>query len=250
MNKNLANLPEAVGTIATMPQGDGTLWGTLYTTAYPNGIVLNSKADYDALSGGTGSSTNHNFSVNGLSINAGTITKFSFGSACAYTRDSFLTYCTALTSLEHTEVLLDVGDNFLFMCTSFNSPLDLSNVTKIGKSFLYGLRNFNSELKMPKVVEIGTNFMQGCSSFTQQLVFPASLSSIGIAFMYGMDNFVGPLIINTAASSPTDNSTLASGWNDRPAYVQGVTITGIGAPGWRAALPDRNSNPYRKLILA
>lgn len=66
----------------------------------------------------------------------------------------------------------------------------------------------------------------------------------------GTGRFVGPLNIETTATPPTDMYTLSVAPSTAPAYTQGVTLTGPGAQAWKDALPDRASNPYRKLILA
>ena len=71
--------------------------------------------------------------------------------------------------------------------------------------------------------------------------------------MYECNNFVGPLVCNCPATSlPTtgsNNEMLATNSNTSPMYTTGVTLTGTYASDWKTALPDRDSSPYRKLIV-
>ncbi len=224
--KNLANLKLAVDDI---PLGDGTEWGTLYTTAYPSGLVLDGENSYKTL--GTGTSASSMITVNGVSIGKDSIIGFSFGRSCTYAPSSFLMRCVRLASLEHTEVLTEIGNQFLRECNDFNAKLNLKNVTKIGYRFL-----------------------DYCYKYSQPISLSAKLESVGYGFMCNMRSFVGPVQIETDATPPDRANlyySLAGATSGTDSYREGITITGSKAPIWKEALPDvaSSSSGYRKLIL-
>lgn len=225
--KNLANLKLAVDDI---PLGDGTEWGTLYTTAYPDGLVLDSEKSYKAL-GNSSAGSDVKLYPNNIAIEKGSITGFSFGKNCTYAPLFFLTNCIHVVRLDHTAVLRTIGDSFLRFAKDFNAPLNLRNVTSIGSLFL-------SE----------------CITFAQPIYLSPKLDTIGSGFVSRVRKFVGPVYIDTTAI-PADRSnsynSLSSIASFDDTYSQGITITGPGAAAWKEALPNVQStaNGYRKLIL-
>lgn len=116
------------------------IWGILYTTEYPDGYYLKDKADYDGLQGFN--SSTYTLPTSGLTINVGTIRKFSFGTNCTYTPDGFLSQC-AVEKIEHFERVNTIGSDFLVACTRFNQPLTFgSNITSIGISLMNWCNSF------------------------------------------------------------------------------------------------------------
>jgi len=206
--RNLANL---AGTIEGADRGgDGTLWGTLYTTVYPEGLVLETYQDYMAL--GIGGDSNTYLAVNGKNIRKYSVVKFSFGRGCVYAPDYFLYQCTQLRILEHSEVLLGIGQ-FFCSCSGLNGQpgytpyLDLSHVESVGTYLLYDCRAFGS-VTQPPIVNIGE------------------------------------------CPPPTDAGSLSCVVKPFDGGFYTIALAGANAAAWKAALPDSTSSPYRKLILA
>lgn len=187
--------------------------------------------------------------------------------------DSFMNGCYNFNQpLVIPSTTTAIGTNFLNSARTFDQPLTLSmNITSIGNYFLGQAKCFNQPLTLPSSLStIGQYFMEGCQAFSQPLVIPNGVTSIGNSFMSGClsfdkkltlpstvtsvgTNFLGTgyvfttLETNTTAS-PTDNYSLATYANGTKMYIKGVTITGTGRSTWLANLPNRGSNPYRKLI--
>lgn len=159
-------------------------------------------------------------------------------------------------SLTNAPIILDnvksIGDSFLSGCTDFNQPLSLPKIRTIGSLFLNGDSSFNSLLTLNSDLEvIGNRFMYGCSGFAQTFSIPSGLVyGPGERFMHNCNNFIGPLICNSASASiPSDNYALGTTTSTAVMYTTGVTLTGPYAAQWKAALPDRTTSPYRKLII-
>lgn len=144
--------------------------------------------------------------------------------------------------------ITSIGSYFLSQAWCFNQPLTLpSSLLTIGQYFMEGCKAFSQPLVVPNgVTGIGSNFMQGCISFGKKLTLPSTVTSVGTSFL-GQGYTFTTLETNTTAS-PTDNYSLATYNNGNKTYLEGVTITGTGASAWVAALPNRTSSPYRKLI--
>lgn len=94
---------------------------------------------------------------------------------------------------------------------------------------------------------IDINFCQEQLSLKGPIEIPSSVTSIGSNFLHNSTNFTGPLIVNTT-HSPTDNNSLAARYSSAKMYTTGITIKGSGRSSWLTNLPNRDSNPYRKLI--
>lgn len=116
------------GSAPSEPEGDGTDWGTLYTTQYPDGLALTSKADYDTL--GTYSAATASVAIASKSIVANTITGFSFGKNCTYTPNSFLINCISLTrAMVIPSFVTTIGQSTLRNCNDFTGPLTINTMT-------------------------------------------------------------------------------------------------------------------------
>ena len=159
------------------------------------------------------------------------VSGFQFGTLATTTPPSFLTMAENLTSLDWTYAtsLTSIGNGFLYGCTSFDSPITIpSSVTTIGAFFMYG-----------------------CSSFDSPITIPSSVTTVGALFMHGCNAMVSTVYCNAPASgAATSNDTFSVNSSDEAAYTTGITLGGTYASDWKAKFPDRNSYPYRKLILA
>jgi hypothetical protein len=146
--------------------------------------------------------------------------------------------------------LSSIGDYFMYYCYSFNQPLTLpSGLSSIGSSFMYYCYAFNQPLTLPSSLSsIGNNFMSNCFAFNQPLTIPSGVSSIGDYFIskcYALST-----IIWNANVYPTDNNSLSQDINTKTdsTYGAGIKVYGTRRAQLMSALPNRTSNPYRKLI--
>ena len=125
--------------------------------------------------------------------------------------------------------LATIGEHFMEYCILFNQPLDLSYITSIGSNFLTGCYSFNQPITIPSGITLGTAnnyyFMHRCDSMTSTITINASADAIGSS------NFILSTVNNSA-----------------PCYTTGITLAGTYASAWKTKLPDRNTQPYRKLI--
>jgi hypothetical protein len=108
---------------------------------------------------------------------------------------------------------------------------------------------FNQPLTLPSgLSSIGNNFMHYCYAFNQPLTLPSGLSSIGIYFMYNC--YALSTIIWNANICPTDNNSLSQDINTKTNSTNGAGIKVYGTKRAEliSKLPNRTSNPFRKLI--
>lgn len=269
--------------LTIVQQGGGiTTYGTVKYTE--NGVdktvEMVTEDDYLELTlGGVGST----IEINNISINKSWIKEVTVGDGVVYLPNSFCIGCNYMTSVNlsssihyigsnvfqggsllnsplNLQNVRSIGSNFLQNCSAFNQPISLPKVDEIGDYFLFGCSSFNSEITLnDDILTIGSRFMHGCSSFAQSFTIPSGLLSSnfltknpGERFMHNCNNFVGPLVCNAPVDSskiPTDNYALATTSATAAMYTTGVTLTGTYAAQWKAALPDRTSSPYRKLIV-
>lgn len=270
--------------IASIPSGGGTItsYGTVkYTeSGVDKTVEMVTEGDYLKLTlGGAGST----IEINNISINKNWIKEVTVGDGVAYLPNNFCYGCNYMTSVNLPNSVHYIGAGVFQGGLSLNSPLNLQNVRYIGANFLQSCSAFNQPISLPKVDEIGSyfmmdcssfdseitlndgllmidsRFMYGCYSFAQQFTIPSGLLSSnfltknpGERFMHKCNSFVGPLVCNAPVDSskiPTDNYALATTSATAAVYTTGVTLTGPYAAQWKAALPDRTSSPYRKLIV-
>lgn len=266
--------------IASIPSGGGiTSYGTIKYTenSVDKTVEMVTEDDFLELTvGGDGAIIR----INNTDINKSSIKEVTVGDNVQYLPDKFCVGCAQLTTLTLPNSIHYIGNNVLQNCALLNSQLNMSNVRFIGSNFLYNCTTFNQPILLPKIDEIGdyfmfgcssfnsvitlndgllmigSRFMQGCSSFVQSFTVPSGLldSNVfvynpGERFMHNCNNFTGPLVCNTSTKIPTDNYTLGTTSSSAAVYTTGVTLTGPYAAQWKAALPDRTSSPYRKLII-
>lgn len=155
------------------------------------------------------------------------------------------------SSITLPSTLKTIGNAFLSYgsgCPRFNQPITLPNgLTSIGNSFLSYARSFDQELVLPSTLtSVGSSFLAYCTALSHTLTIPATLTTFGNYFMSSQYQMKALVVEGT--NSPTDNYSLSEDGPNARAYVKGITLTGAGASAWMTNLPNRTSNPYRKLI--
>lgn len=265
--------------IATIPTG-GSLanYGTI---TYLDGnneeqtLTLATEDDFVELSIGYAIDV---LNINNTSVVKGNITSVTIADGVQYLPNNFCRDCSSLTSTSLPSSIHYIGDNVFGSCTAFNSTLNLTNVKYIGEYFLVGASSYNQPISLPNIDIIGRYFlnscsafnssitlndntkvisdyfMNSCSNFAQSFSIPSGLEQpIGGRFMYMCNSFTGTLTCNSSltptATGSALNQILATTSNTAPMYTTGITLTGTYANDFKTALPDRDSSPYRKLIL-
>lgn len=117
---------------ASEAEDDGTEWGTLYTTDYPDGLVLEDEASYQALA--TSRTDDRSaIMVNGISLAARTVKGYTFGKNCTTIGVSFLRMCTGFDqNLIIPSYVTNIdGIGFMFKCDSFTGILTVNTSVAI-----------------------------------------------------------------------------------------------------------------------
>ena len=265
--------------IATIPTG-GSLanYGSITYLDANNEeqtLTLASEDDFIELSiGGSDSVIN----INNTSMTKNKITSVTVADGVQYLPNRFCIGCTGLTSATLPSTIHYIGNNVFSNCSALNSALTLINVKYIGEQFLYGSTSFNQSISLPNIdiidgyflngcsafnssitlndnmKTIGQRFMDSCTNFAQPLSIPSGLEQpIQTRFMYLCNSFTGPLACNSSLM-PTGtgsqlNQILSTTDSSASMYTTGITLTGTYASDLQTTLPDRDSSPYRKLIV-
>lgn len=131
----------------TIPNDDGTEFGTIYTTDHPEGLALASLTEFSVNMAFGYNRPNITVQNNAYTIPLANVTGFSFGKQCKVTPAWFLCNCPNLTKLECMGGLTEIGSNFLASATSFSQDVTLSaNLTKIAAGFLDRCSNYTGLL--------------------------------------------------------------------------------------------------------
>ena len=97
------------------------------------------------------------------------------------------------------------------------------------------------------MISISNDFLSYCYGFNQPLNLPNGLTSIGNYFLYHCYSLTK--LEYNASVYPTDNNSLSQNINTKTsASGTGIKITGTNAEELKVALPNRTSNPFRKLV--
>lgn len=261
--------------IASIPSGGSiSSYGTIKYTEndVDKTIEMTTEEDFLAL---TLTSYGYTIEINNTEINRTWIKEVTVGDGVQYLPNNFCYACDNMTTVNLPSTIHYIGDNVFYSDPALNSPLDLQNVRFIGSNFLYQCSSFNQPISLPKVDEIGNYFMSGINSFNSTIILNDDMFSIGARFMlgcrgfaqtfnipsgliygpgerfmYNCQNFIGPLVCNSASSTiPNDTYALGTSDSTTVMYTTGVTLTGPYAAQWKAALPNKTSSPYRKLII-
>lgn len=237
--------------IATIPSGSTVGWGTLTyidSNNIEHEVTIQNEDEYLSL----GNANDPVVTIGGASFNLRSITVVNLGVRAAYAPANFLYNCNKLREITGVENLIYVEDSFLFNCSELNCNLYFDELIHAGGSFLYHCSKFNGNITIPKIRYIGSSFMNTCSSFDKTLTIPDNFSSTqaGTAtyFMYNCKNFTN-LICNSGVVFAGGNNSLSTNDNSAPMYSTGITLTGTCANAWKSALADRDTSPYRKLIV-
>lgn len=238
------------GEIATIPSG-GAVFGTVtyvdgenveHTVNIQNPDELHSLCTMD----------NTNVTIGGETFGNRNIVRVDLGSEAYYLKDNFLYNCNKLTTITGVENLYFIGVNFLYGCSALDCELNFTNLEgSTGTSFLRNCYALNHTVTLgSKITELGTNFMQECRAFAQNFTVPSTITTLGTGFMRNCNNFTGNLVCNSSVHPLSgDNYALSTTSATATMYTTGVTLTGTYASEWKNALADRDSSPYRKLIL-
>lgn len=245
-------------------------------------LTLATEDDYLELT--IGISSNVEIKVNGVTMTKADVTGVIIADGVQYIPNGFCSGCNNLTTATIPSSVHIIGENVFYYCKITTASFDLQNVHIIANAFLQNNSYFNSPISLPKVREIGSGFLMNCTSFNSSLTINDDCETIGGSFLRGCTafvqpfsipsglsmsadltnpggrfmndckNFVGPLVCNCpttrlATSGADGNNMLATTDNTAAMYTTGVTLTGTYANDWKTALPDRDTSPYRKLIV-
>jgi hypothetical protein len=265
--------------IATIPTG-GSLenYGTI---TYLDGnnveqtLTLANEDDFIELCIGDANTV---LNINNTSVVKNKITSVTVADGVQYLPNNFCRECGSLTSVNLPSSIHYMGDYVFNSCITLNAPLTLTNVKYIGDYFLISANTYNQPISLPNIdvigayflnscsafnssitlndnmKSIGQRFMESCSNFAQPLSIPSGLEiPIGSRFMYNCNSFTGPLACNSSltptATGSALNQILSTTNNSASMYTTGITLTGTYASDLKTTLPDRDSSPYRKLII-
>lgn len=270
--------------IASIPSGGSiTSYGTIKYTE--NGvdktIEMATEEDFIELAFGTSGS---DLNINNTTVNKDWIKEVTVGDGVQYLPDTFMMGCTNVTTVNLPSTIHYIGDGVFQNCAYLNSPITLTNVVYIGSNFMQACARFNQSISLPKIERIennflytcsgfnssivindncrliGSSFLDSCTTFAQPISIPSGLETApwiitnpGSQFLSGCYKFTGPLVCNGPVDStkiPKNTNVLSTTNANADMYTIGVTLTGPYAAEWKAALPDRTSSPYRKLIVA
>ena len=162
---------------------------------------------------------------------------------------AFLENCSSFNQAIDLTRFTTIPNNFLKGCSSFNQPIDLSTITSIGNYFLSGT-NFNQTIDLTTVTEIGDNFLSG-TPFNQDFTIPNTVTSIGTGFLYNCDSMVGEIVLDAPETvASTSNNTFSTTDANADCYTTGISVIGTYARQWMTRFPNRDTTPYRNLVLA
>lgn len=244
-----AGLSSLAGEIATIPSGGSTdNWGFVTYVDSNNiehTVEIQNEDEYLSL----GNSSNVSITIGGDTFNLRDITKVDLGVYAGYAPDYFLYYCNKLTEITGVENLLVVGNFFLSNCSSLDCGLNFVKLIMCGSNFLGYCTSLNHQVSFPELHTISDSyFMRQCTAYAQTITFPATLTNInGNYILYRCNNLTS--VVCNCAVKPTDSNSLSTSSIIAPMFVNGITLTGTYANEWKAALPDSDTSPYRKLIV-
>ena len=234
--------------IATIPSGSTAGWGSVTYLDANNeeqSVTIQNEDEYLSL----GNSSDVSLSIGGASFNLKSITKVALGLYAGYAPDYFLYNCNKLREITGVNNLLIVGNNFLYGCTTLDCELNFERLIMCGASFLYQCTALNHQVSFPELHTINdNNFMRQCTSYSYSITFPATLTAIRGSYILSRCNNLTSVVCNCSVT-PTDTNSLSTNDNTAIMYTTGITLTGTHASDWKTALPDRDTSPYRKLIV-
>lgn len=155
--------------------------------------------------------------------------------------------------------LQNIGDYFLRYVT-IECDIILPELINIGNDFLVDtVFNGTINITFSKLEFVSKRFMQfaNAANATVTLTLPATLSSAGNNFMEKARTFASPSkivceckasdIFASIGTGSALNNILSTNTASDTMYTIGVDLDGTYSTDWKTTLPDRTSNPYRKL---
>lgn len=246
-----ADLVRSIQTGGSGEGGDGTEYGTIYTTEFPDGKPL-AAGDFDKLYGDNQSYLKPPIEFSFGTVARDSIVKYSFGKNKTSIGDYFLYCCENLETVEGLEQIIDsignsflantginnpiilddsittIGANFLASASKFNSFLRLpNNLQTLGTDFMNNAFSFNQPLSLPNSLTYITNFMISAQAFNSPIVLPASLEEIGDLFLGFSTNFNQPVIIPNGLKSIGNNFLHLNTHFNQPLVIPD-SVTSIG----------------------
>lgn len=170
-HKNIENLEPTLRSLFPTPVNE---WGKLYTTEYPNGVLLTEDDYIFGLPSPSNASptTQLSFSFGNVALN--TITGFEFGSLPDYIDSFFLSPCPNLTYLGEIP----------------------ANITRIATFFLRGASSFVQPLTIPSTItSIRYGFMLDCSAYTGPLTVECPGSVIQADYSLASSSTTAPMYV-------------------------------------------------------
>lgn len=194
---------------------------------------IQNQTELNSLSGNTSS---YSVTVGGVAIQQSNLKEITLNSNVSSIPSNFLYYCEYIEKIDISQSsIIAIPDNF--MTNAFQATPSLV------------ISAFPSTLRT-----IGRNFLFMNFRVDQDFLLPATLVSIGKAFMSECRGMVGTITCNCPAAIVEPDGTgayfetLAMGAVS-PAYTTGISLTGTYANDWHTTFPDKSSGIYRKTIV-
>lgn len=234
--------------IASIPTGSSDNWGFVTYVDSNNTehtVEIRNEDEYLSL----GNSSNVSITIGGDTFNLRDITKVALGVYAGYAPDNFLASCNKLTEITGVDNLLVVGEAFLASCSNLDCELNFAKLIICNNGFLRACTSLNHQVSFPELHTMNSGgFMQQCTAYAQSITFPATLTTMsGYYVLYRCDKLTS--VVCNCSVTPTDINSLSTNSATASMYTTGITLTGTYANQWKTALPDRDTSPYRKLIV-
>lgn len=237
------------GEIATIPTGGvQEEWGHIVykDSNDEHTVVIATEDEYLSLASNDNTKT---VTINNNTFQLIDILEVHLGVHASYAPNYFLYRLSNLRAITGVDNLIYVGNDILEYSLNFSTELNFSRLVICGNYFLANNNSFNGVVLIPEIATIGSDFMRDDTAFSQTLTLSSHLKTIGTNFLYKCNNFTNLVCNDSVTSFPTNNNMLATTNNSAPMYTTGITLTGTHASAWKTAYPDKDTSPYRKLIL-
>lgn len=243
--KNLERLPSTIASIASSGEAPGS--------DYQSGIPVGLTEDWATIVFGDNPKTTQFGTYEDTKNFADSCARYSDYIDLAIgtqTRDKVLAYYVGSSCMDVPSNVLNTPIKSE-ITTQFNNLklVDLGNAVIVGDNFLAGNPRFTGTLQLSdKLMSIGHDFMANCADFNYDIELPDSLKTVGYNFLYGC-NTLPSMYIPEGAKPPSDRNSLSCDNQNALAYLGGLRLRGPGAAKWVTVLPNRDTLPFRNLIL-
>lgn len=104
-----------------------------------------------------------------------------------------------------------------------------------------------------KTKTLGPYFLWGANYLDGEIVLPSSLTQIGTGFLYSCDSpnitvNVGNLSAAIGTELPSYPYFMSTSSSSYGSYTVGIKIAGANRAAWLTKFPNRDTDPYRKLV--